>query len=103
MELLKRLFQKLGKQVQEKDQKHKSFVLQTNISVNDLENKKKKAIEFMKKHSTVKFYMKVNVYDQDNIAKGKLMLTNLAEDLKEYSKVEVHPSKATEQKTKRVE
>ena len=31
--------------------------------------------------------MKVNIYDEDNIAKGKLILQNLAEDLKEYSKV----------------
>ena len=31
--------------------------------------------------------MKVNIYDEDNIAKGKLILENLAEDLKEYSKI----------------
>ena len=45
MELLKKLFQKLGKQVGSKEGKGgKSVRLSTNISVHDLENKKKKAI-----------------------------------------------------------
>lgn len=55
--------------------------------MHDLENKKKKAIEFLKKYTGLKIFMKVNIYDEDNIAKGKLILQNLAEDLKEYSKV----------------
>lgn len=74
MELLKRLFQKLGKQVSEKEEKSKNFMLATQISVNDLQSKKRKAIDFLKKNSKVKFYMKVNVFDEDNIAKGKDML-----------------------------
>lgn len=36
--------------------------------------------------------MKVNVYDKENISKGKLMLLNLAEDLKEYARMKVSPS-----------
>lgn len=36
--------------------------------------------------------MKVNVYDEENIQKGKLMLLNIAEDLKEYAKVIVSPT-----------
>jgi len=39
----------------------------TNISMNDLENKKKRAIELLKKTSRLRFYMKVNVYDKENI------------------------------------
>ena len=35
--------------------------------------------------------MKVNIYDPDNVEKGKLMLANIAEDLKEYAKVKVSP------------
>ena len=35
--------------------------------------------------------MKVNVYDQENVQKGRLILLNIAEDLKEYSKVKVQP------------
>lgn len=35
--------------------------------------------------------MKVNVYDDENIQKGRLMLLNLAEDLKEVSKIKVAP------------
>ena len=35
--------------------------------------------------------MKVNVYDPENINKGKLMLSNIAEDLKTYAKVKVAP------------
>lgn len=87
MELLKRLFQKLGKQMSEKEEKSKSFILQTQISLNDLNNKKRKAIEFLKKHSYVKFYMKVNVFDNENIKKGQEMLNAVAEDLKQYAKV----------------
>ena len=37
--------------------------------------------------------MKVNQYDPDNIQKGRMMLLNLAEDLKEYAKVKVSPVK----------
>lgn len=33
--------------------------------------------------------MKVNVYDEDNIQKGRLILQNIAEDLKEYAKVKM--------------
>jgi hypothetical protein len=59
--------------------------------VHDLENKKKKAIEYLKQNSGVKFYMKVNVYDDENVQKGKLMLTNIAEDLNKYAKIKVAP------------
>lgn len=92
-ELLKKLFKKLGKEVTEKDEKGKSLRLATNISVHDLENKKKKAIEFLKKHTNLTIFMKVNIYDDENIEKGKLILANLAEDLKEYSKIVVQKNK----------
>jgi len=39
--------------------------------------------------------MKVNIYDPDNIEKGKLMLMNIAEDLKEYAKIKVSPMEQT--------
>lgn len=35
--------------------------------------------------------MKVNVYEPENVQKGRLMLLNIAEDLKEYAKVKVSP------------
>jgi hypothetical protein len=35
--------------------------------------------------------MKVNVYDDANIQKGRLMLLNIAEDLKDIAKVKVAP------------
>jgi len=35
--------------------------------------------------------MKVNAYDAENVQKGRLMLLNIAEDLKEYAKVLVSP------------
>jgi translation initiation factor IF-3 len=53
--------------VQEKEGKYKSIRLSTTIGVHDLENKKKKAIEFLKSNSGVKFYMKVNIYDEENV------------------------------------
>ena len=37
--------------------------------------------------------MKVNVYDQENIQKGRMMLLNIAEDLKEDCKMTVSPIK----------
>lgn len=91
MELLKRLFKKLGRDVGTKDGKSKSVRLTTSISVHDLENKKRKAAEMLKTHSGLKFFMKVNVYEPENIQKGRLMLLNIAEDLKEYSKVKAAP------------
>jgi len=48
LQLLKRLFKKLGKDVVGKDIKTKSIRMTTAISVHDLENKKRKAIEFLK-------------------------------------------------------
>jgi hypothetical protein len=37
--------------------------------------------------------MKVNVYDPENVQKGRMMLLNIAEDLKEDAKVTVSPKK----------
>ena len=91
-ELVKRLFQKLGKNAtQEADdpKKQKSLKLSTSINMHDLENKKRKAVEFLKKFPVVNFYMRVNKYDPDNIQKGKIMLLNIAEGLKSYAKLKV--------------
>lgn len=68
MELLKKLFKKLGKQhTEEKEAKAKTIRLTTTIAVHDLENKKRKAVEYLKQFSTLKFYMKVNIYDEENV------------------------------------
>jgi hypothetical protein len=37
--------------------------------------------------------MKVNIYDTENVQKGRMMLINLAEDLKDDCKVTVSPQK----------
>jgi hypothetical protein len=54
--------------------------------------------------------MKVNIYDQENVQKGRLMLLNIAENLKEYARIKVSPieeksekSAKGEQKPKSVE
>jgi translation initiation factor IF-3 len=49
-ELLKRLFKKLGKEMEEKDLKSKTIRLATTISVHDLETKKKQAKQQLKTH-----------------------------------------------------
>jgi len=65
--------------------------LTTTIAMHDLENNKRKAVEYLKQHSRPKFYTKVNIYDDENVQKGRLMLMNIAEDLKEYGKIKVSP------------
>ena len=95
-DLLKKLFTKLGsgapqQQKSKKENKVKAVHLTTTITVHDLENKKRKSIEFLKSYTTLKFFMKVNTFDDANIQKGRLMLLNIAEDLKEYAKVKVSP------------
>ena len=92
MELMKKLFKKFGTQTQEAEVKFKTLRLSTTIALHDLENKKRKSIEFLKNHSNLKLYMKVNIYDEENVQKGKLMLMNIAEDLKEYAKIKVAPT-----------
>lgn len=69
MELLKRLFKKLGKKSDDKESggKTKTIRLSTTISVHDLENKKRKSVEYLKASAGLKFYMKVNIYDPENI------------------------------------
>ncbi len=68
MELLKKLFKKLGKQhTEEKEQKSKTIRLTTTIAMHDLENKKRKAVEYLKTVQNLKFYMKVNIYDEENV------------------------------------
>jgi hypothetical protein len=37
--------------------------------------------------------MKVNIYDPENVQKGRMMLLNLAEDLKDDCKIMVSPDK----------
>lgn len=65
--------------------------LTTNIAIHDLENKKRKGITELKDNATLRFFMKVNIYDEENVQKGRLMLLNIAEDLKSYGKVSVTP------------
>ncbi len=104
MELLKKLFKKLGKQqAEEKEQKSKTIHVSTNIAMNDLENKKRKAIEYLKQISNLKFYMKVNIYDEENVQKGRLMLMNIAEDLKEYAKIKVSPMQESKDEEAKIE
>lgn len=98
LELLKRLFKKLGKSVTDKEDKIKTVKLSTTISMHDLENKKRRAIELLKSFRTVKIYMKVNAYDEDNIQKGRLLLQNIAEDLKEYAKIKLPEGAKKEEK-----
>lgn len=102
LELLKRLFKKLGREINQKDQKAKSITLNTTISMHDLENKKRKSIELLRNVQVIKYFMKVNVYDPENVQKGRLILLNLAEDLKEHCKIKVHPSgKKSSQKSEK--
>jgi hypothetical protein len=101
MELLKKLFKKLGKQhTEEKEAKAKTMRFTTTIAMHDLENKRRKAIEYLKQNSILKVYMKVNIYDNENVEKGRLMLMNMAEDLKEYAKVKVSPMDEEPQQSK---
>jgi translation initiation factor IF-3 len=94
-DLLSKLFTRLGKdripetkaKKSAKDGGVKAVHLTTTITVHDMENKKRKSIEFLKKYTTLKFFMKVNMYDDANIQKGRLMLLNIAEDLKDIAKV----------------
>ena len=101
-ELVKRLFQKLGKKATDREDvgSQKTIRLTTMISVHDLENKKRQAIQFLKKNSILKFYIRVNKYDPDNIQKGKIMLMNIAEELKSYAKVKVSPVEEDKQQIK---
>lgn len=94
-DLLRKLFHKLGEnkmKPQAKENKPKAIHLTTTITVHDLENKKKKVIEFLKNSTTLKVFMKVNIYDEANIQKGRLMLLNIAEDLKHLAKIKVSPA-----------
>jgi translation initiation factor IF-3 len=101
MELMKRLFSKLGRNTAtKKDKKGKSMRLTTSVSIHDLENKKRHAIAMLKEASTLRFFMKVNVYDSDNVEKGRMILFNLAEDLKEYARVKVAPAKEKKESAK---
>lgn len=70
LELLKRLFQKLGSNeinTKDKNLKTKSIRLATSISVHDLENKKRQSQGFLKQYNVLKFFMKVNAYDPENV------------------------------------
>lgn len=109
-EVLKKLFEKLGRNFETDNKKGKkgevtvlsskvkpkSFRLSTSISVHDLEYKKQKAYDLLENtpRQIVKFYMKVNIYDDENVQKGRLMLLNIAEDLKDVCAVTVQPGKA---------
>ena len=47
--------------------------------------------------------MKVNVYDSENIQKGRMMLLNMAEDLKEYCRISVQPKDPRKKQEKSIE
>jgi translation initiation factor IF-3 len=54
-ELLKRLFKKLGKEMEDKDLKSKTIRLTTTISYHDMENRKRQAKQFFKSYQILKF------------------------------------------------
>lgn len=64
----------------------------TTASYHDIENKKRQALGFLKTHQILKVYMKVNIYDPENIQKGRMMLLNIADDLKADCKMTVSPA-----------
>jgi translation initiation factor IF-3 len=99
LQLIKRLFKKLGREQGVEDSgKASTLRLTTNISIHDLENKKQKAIDELKNNATMKLFMKVNIYDDENVQKGRLMLLNIAEDLKSYGKMSVSPGQPPKEK-----
>ena len=75
--------------------------MSSDISMHDLEFRKRRAIDFLKTSSKLKLFMRVNIYDPENIQKGRLILLNFAQDLEEYAKIKVHPggAKAMEKST----
>ena len=91
LELIKRVFKKLGREIKGSDKKPKTIQMSSDISMHDLEFRKRRAVEFLKSTNVLKFFMRVNVYDPENIQKGRLILLNVAEDLKEHCKIKVHP------------
>ena len=103
--LVKRVFKKLGKEFKGIDKKPKTIQMSSDISMHDLEFRKRRAIEFLKQTTILKIFMRVNAYDPENIQKGKLILLNVAEDLKEFAKIKVHPggAKALEKKKREAE
>lgn len=94
IELVKRVFKKLGREIKGTEKKPKTIQMSSDISMHDLEFRKRRAIEFLKSTNTLKFFMRVNIYDPENIQKGRLILLNVAEDLKEHCKIKVHPGGA---------
>ena len=97
LELMKKVFEKIGSDLNEIDRSRpKTVLLSPAISIHDLESKKRRTINFLKKSKTCKFFMKVNIYDQDSISKGKLILLNIAEDLKMYAKVTQKPGQPSQ-------
>ena len=91
LELIKRVFKKLGREIKGSDKKPKTIQMSSDISMHDLEFRKRRAVDFLKQTNVLKFFMRVNIYDPENIQKGRLILLNVAEDLKEYCKIKVHP------------
>ena len=93
VELVKRVFKKLGREVKGEG-KPKTIQMSSDISMHDLEFRKRRAIEFLKTSNKLKLFMRVNIYDPENIQKGRLILLNFAQDLDEYAKIKVHPGGA---------
>jgi hypothetical protein len=50
----------------------------------------------------LKFYIRVNKYDPENVQKGRIMLSNIGEELKSYAKITVSPVKEDNTKEKKV-
>ena len=67
IELVKRVFKKLGREIKGTEKKPKTIQMSSDISMHDLEFRKRRAIEFLKSTNTLKFFMRVNIYDPENI------------------------------------
>ncbi len=78
----------MGQTYKEVDEsKTKTLKFSTKISQHDLENKKRQANKFLTKVDVVKFEVSVNPYDPQDVQKGRMILSNLAEELKESASV----------------
>lgn len=91
-DLMRKILTRLGnRQEDDGEGKTKALQLSSNISTMDLENKKKQAIQILKKASVLKIYLRLSKLDQTSLSKGKIILNSFATDLSQYASVRVKP------------
>lgn len=102
VELAKRLMKKLGRQVDTKEKKENTKIIDFNIGIadGDFISKKDKCRELLGAFAYLKIVIPCNIDNEEQVVKATSILNNLTNEISDIAKIKAGPIKSRRKKTK---